>query len=55
MTRLSQHHYLPLRVGCLLDPPVEVDPQQHHSWGRHQQLGHVYQVRPEEGERLLKP
>ena len=32
-----------------MDPPVEVDPQQHHGRRRHQHLGQVHQVPPEEG------
>ena len=48
------HQHLPLRVGCLLDPPVEVDPQQHHGRRRHQHLGQRHQLRPEE-EVIPKP
>ena len=47
--------HLPLRVGCLLYPPVEVDAQQHHGRRRHQHLGQRHQLRPGEGKLIPKP
>ena len=48
------HQHLPLRVGCLLYPPVEVDAQQHHGRRRHQHLGQGHQLRPEKGKLIPK-